>query len=178
MRLLARLVSLWTYNTVLGYVQSDEEAEEVVQDTLIATLNGIDKFKSESSLKTWVYRIAINKSKDALKYRKRQKRYAKVVSLSKSNDSNQNDMEIVNFVHPGIKLESKEQMQLLFKGINQLPDKQKEALVLAKLEQISMKEIAVIMETTPKAVESLLSRAKSNFKMYLESEGVDSYKNR
>lgn len=160
---------------MISYVQNNEDAEEVVQDTLIAALKGMDRFKSESSLKTWVYRIAINKSKDALKYRNRKKRMAIVVSISKTG-SNHGEMEVVSFEHPGIKLESKEQMDLLFKGINQLPENQKEALILAKLEHMSMKEIAEVMNTTPKAVESLISRAKSNFKKYLEIEGIITFK--
>jgi len=161
---------------VLSYVQSNEDAEEVVQDTLIAALNGIEKFKSESSLKTWIYRIAINKSKDAVKYRNRKKRLGNVISISDNRDSRKTDILPPNFAHPGIELESKEQMNLLFKGINALPANQKEALILAKFEQMSMKEIAVVMDTSPKAVESLLSRAKSNFKTYLETEGIYIYK--
>ena len=161
---------------MLSYVQSNEDAEEVVQDTLIAALNGINKFKSESSIKTWVYRIAINKSKDAVKYKSRKKRFGRVISISDNSGSRGSDVLPPNFSHPGIELESKEQMNLLFQGINELPEKQKEALILAKLEQMSMKEIAVVMDTSPKAVESLLSRAKSNFKTYLETEGIYIYK--
>lgn len=175
-RLLARLVTHWTYNVVLSYLQSKEDAEEVVQDTLLATLNGIKNFKSESSLKTWVYRIAINKSKDALKFRNRKKRYAEVISISKNSRVDRGDLEVSSFMHPGIRLESKEQMELLFRGINELPESQKEALILAKLEQMSMKEIAEVMKTSPKAVESLLSRAKTNFRAYLETEGINRYK--
>ena len=160
----------------MSFLQNNEDAEEVVQDTLIATLNGIENFKNQSSLKTWVFRIAINKSKDLIKYKNRKKRYAQVISISQNEENGRKPIEPTNFDHPGVTLESKEQMDLLFYGINQLPTNQKEALVLAKLEQMSMKEIAVVMKTTPKAVESLLTRAKSNFKSYLEKEGIHLYK--
>jgi len=138
----------------------------------MATINGIGNFKSESNIKTWVYRIAINKSKDAVKYKNRKKRFATVISISRNSETNDRDFEPENFSHPGIELESKEQMNLLLRGIDQLPEKQKEALILAKLEQMSMKDIAIVMKTTDKAVESLLSRAKSNFKTYLSNEGI------
>jgi RNA polymerase sigma-70 factor (ECF subfamily) len=172
------MVTLWTYNVVLTYVQSKEDAEEVVQDTLMAVLNGIGKFKNESSLKTWVYSIAINKSKDVLKYKSRRKRLGNVVSISQNEGTKRQSDDILppNFEHPGIVLENKEQMQLLFKGINQLPEKQKEALILAKLDHMSMKEISVVMKTSPKAVESLLSRARTNFKAYLEKEDLHNFK--
>lgn len=153
-------------------MQNNEDAEEVVQDTLMATINGIGNFKSESNIKTWVYRIAINKSKDAVKYRSRKKRFATVISISKNSDTNDKDFEPLSFSHPGVELENKEQMELLMRGINQLPEKQKEALILAKFEQMSMKDIAMIMKTTDKAIESLLSRAKSNFRTYLKGEGI------
>ena len=157
---------------MLSYLQNKEDAEEVVQDTLIATINGIDNFKNESALKTWVFRIAINKAKDAIKYKHRKKRFAHVISINQNAESDRADIEPVNFFHPGVELESKEQMKLLFRGINQLPESQKEALILAKLEQMKMKDIAHVMSTSPKAVESLLSRARANFKAYLNAEGI------
>ena len=142
----------------------------------MATINGIEKFKSESNIKTWVYRIAINKAKDAVKYKNRKKRFATVISISKNSETSDRDIEPLSFSHPGIELESKEQMDLLMKGIDQLPEKQKEALILAKFEQMSMKEIAVVMKTTDKAIESLLSRGKSNFKAYLMNKGITKFK--
>lgn len=168
-----RLASYWVFNVVLSYVQNNEDAEEVTQDTLISALQGLKRFKSESKLKTWVYSIAINKSKDFLRYKGRQKRSGNVVSIfGRNEDSDKVIHEPVNFIHPGIELESKEQMDLLFAGINQLPEKQKEALILAKLEQMPQKEIAELMGTSLKAVESLLSRAKAGLKAYLDQEGI------
>lgn len=153
-------------------MQNVEDTEEVVQDTLLATLQGLEQFKNESSLRTWVYSIAINKCKDALKHKHRKKRYAQIISLSKHADTDGLDVVPTNFVHPGILLESEEQMEMLFEGINRLPEKQKQAIILTKLEQMSMNETAEIMNTTPKAVESLVSRAKTNLTTYLETEGI------
>lgn len=152
---------------VLGYVNNVQDAEEVVQDTLMATLNGLDSFKHESQLRTWVYRIAINKSKDFLKHRNRQKRKGNIVSMESIEAKNQFNN---TFMHPGIALESKEKMELLYRGIDSLPEQQKEALMLTKFEQMSMKEASSIMDTTAKAVESLLSRARKNLKEFLVKE--------
>jgi len=174
-KIFAREATQWIYNVILSYVQNKEDAEEVTQDTLLAALSALKSFRSEAALRTWVYSIAINKSKDFLKYKTRKKRFAKIISLSKKEDEPSAPIEPVNFVHPGVELESKEQMEVLFTGINQLPEKQKTALILAKLEQMSQKEIAEIMDVTPKAVESLLSRAKANLKQYLETEGIKMY---
>lgn len=169
----AREATLWVYNVTFNYVQNKEDAEEIVQDTLISALSGLKKFKNEATLKTWVYSIALNKSKDFLKYKSRKKRSGKIISINKTTENERTPYyEPSNFVHPGIELESKEQMSLLFGAINQLPEKQKKALILAKLDKMAQKEIADIMNLSVKAVESLLTRAKKNLKIYLESEGI------
>lgn len=71
--------------------------------------------------------------------------------------------EAVHFDHPGVVLEDREAVQRLFAIIDTLPDNQRTALILTKLEDRSVKEVAAIMALSPKAVESLLQRAKNNF---------------
>jgi len=163
---------------VKSYVHNLEDAEEVIQDTIITTIDNIGKFDNRASLKTWIYRIAINKSKDLLKYKKRQKRAGVNLSLNDSEIVSSDILKLGDYYDPGKMLESKEQLEILFNAINQLPPNQKEAITLTKLEQLSMKEVAEIMNVTPKAVEGLISRSKSNLKKYLESEGITMYKNR
>jgi RNA polymerase sigma-70 factor (ECF subfamily) len=75
--------------------------------------------------------------------------------------------EPIHFNHPGIQLEQKEALQNLFELINQLPIKQQTTLILIKIEQKSLIETANIMELSPKAVESLLHRAKVNLQKKL-----------
>lgn len=143
---------------------------------MISALSGLKRFKNEATLKTWVYSIALNKSKDFIKYKTRKKRSGKIISINKNQDERSQYYEPTTFIHPGIELESKEQMNILFGAINQLPEKQKSALILAKLDQVPQKEIAAIMELSLKAVESLLTRAKMNLKKNLEANGVLIYK--
>ena len=59
-------------------------------------------------------------------------------------------------------MEDKEALDALFMVINQLPDNQKTALILHKIEQKTQAEVAEIMNLSPKAVESLVQRAKSS----------------
>ena len=61
-------------------------------------------------------------------------------------------------------MENKEALASLFVRINNLPLQQQTALILVKVEQLSLKEAAEIMNKTPKSVESLLGRAKQNLK--------------
>ena len=73
----------------------------------------------------------------------------------------------VDFEHPGIVMENKEKAAVLFKAVNLLPDKQKTAFLLQKIQGCSQQKIAGIMQLKEGAVESLLMRAKANLKKTL-----------
>lgn len=143
------------YNLALQYVQHVPDAEEITQDVFVSAYKSLDKFRNEADHGTWLYRITINKSLDFLKAKKRKKRFSWLPSGIAENDP-------VEFNHPGVLLENREETARIFSFINELPDKQKTALILNKIEQLSLGEIAVIMELTTKAVESLVQRAKTN----------------
>jgi RNA polymerase sigma-70 factor, ECF subfamily len=145
----------------LQYVQNQEDAQEITQDVFVAVHHGMRDFKAQSSLTTWIYRIAINKSLDFLKGKQRKKRFAFLSSLFYP-DSNDIKYDVPMFDHPGVLLEHKEAIAEIFKYINELPDAQKTALILTKIEQKPQVEVAEIMELSVKAVEGLLQRAKNN----------------
>lgn len=159
------------FNLALQYVQNREDAEEIVQDVFIKVHQNLDTFKHESKHSTWIYRITINTSLDYLKAKKRKKRFGFFTSLFHA-DSNELKFESESFDHPGVSLEQREAIEKIFAYINQLPENQKTALILHKIEQQSQVEIAEIMQLTPKAVESLIQRAKTNLEKKLNtSEG-------
>jgi RNA polymerase sigma-70 factor (ECF subfamily) len=78
--------------------------------------------------------------------------------------------DIPDFNHPGIAFDRKENAAKLFKAIAQLPENQKAAFSLHKLEDLSYQEISEIMQTSIPAVESLMHRAKQNLRKILEKE--------
>ena len=73
-----------------------------------------------------------------------------------------------DFIHPGVKTESKEKSIALFKAIGKLPPNQKAAFVLNKVEELSYREISEIMDSSESAVDSLLQRAKKNLQILLK----------
>ena len=149
------------FNLALQYVQNIEDAEEITQDTFVSVHFSLKSFKADSKLSTWIYRIAINKSLDFLKSKKRKKRFGYLTSIF-FDDSSKLKHDVPFFNHPGVQLESKEALQDIFKKINELPERQKTALILNKIEKLKLNEIADIMNLKPKAVESLVQRAKVN----------------
>lgn len=155
------------YNTVIGIVQNAEDAEDVTQEVFVQLYESIDSFKGESKLSTWLYRIAVSKAMDHLRKKKRKKRFAFIQSLFGANDELAHDPP--DFVHPGVKLDSKEEAKALFRAIDQLPGNQKIAFTLHRIEGLSYQEISEIMKTTIASVESLLHRARKNLRKLLET---------
>lgn len=164
------LVTEAIHAVVISYVHNRQDAEEVIQDTILKAMSEIQSFKQEASLKTWVYRIAINKSKDVLKYRSRQKRASNVVSIQDESAQYGAILSVGNYYHPASQLESREYVDMLLLAIRQLPDKQRQALTLTKLEGLPMKEVAAVMQTTSKAVEGLVARAKGTLRTVLDNQ--------
>lgn len=154
------------FNTALGVVQNNEDAEDVTQEVFIQVFRSIDQFKGDSRLSTWIYRITTTKALDHIRSKKRKKRFAFVTSLFGAN--NELLHEPVDFYHPGVDMDRKEQAALLFRMIAQLPDNQKVAFNLHKTEELSYQEIAAIMGISVSAVESLLFRARQNLRKMLE----------
>lgn len=155
------------YNTVLGILQDADDAEDVTQDVFIKVYENIGKFKGEAKLSTWIYRIAITQAMDLIRYRNRKKRGGFILSLFGANKELL--YEPPDFEHPGVLAENKEQSVILFRAINKLPENQKTAFILQKMEDKGQREIAEIMQLSEGAVESLLSRAKGNLKKMLSA---------
>lgn len=143
------------YNLCLNYLQNREDAEEATQDVFVKVYDKLSAFRSESSLKTWIYRIAVNHCHDKVKSRKRIW-WKTLLTL----DNGPERAEFARFDHPGVQLEDREALELLYRQINALPEQQKTAIILRYLEDLSPPEIAAIMSLSVKAVESLLQRGK------------------
>jgi RNA polymerase sigma factor (sigma-70 family) len=156
------------YNTAFGIVQNAADAEDVAQEVFIQVYRSIHSFKGESKLSTWLYRIATTRALDLLRSKKSKKRFGFIQRLF--GDENEPVFEIPDFNHPGVALENKERAAQLFKAISQLPDNQKKAFTLHKLEDLSYHEISDVLKTTIPAVESLMHRAKQNLRKILEKQ--------
>ncbi len=147
------------YNLVLQYVHNRQDAEEVCQDVFVKLHEKLGSFRQESSLKTWVYRIAVHTALDFCKARQRHKRRFLLSALRLG--STEKIPDIPHFDHPGARLEEKEALAFLFACIHRLNEKQRTVIILLKIEELSQQETAEVMKLSPKAVESLFQRAKA-----------------
>ncbi len=147
------------YNLCLNYLQNVEEAEEITQDTFVKVYHSLSTFQGKSGISTWIYRIAINLCKDHIRSKSTQKRFGFLTSLF--HPVSNEPVHHVDFDHPGILLENKESLETLFSFINALPESQKTAILLVRMEGLPQQEASEIMQISVKALESLLQRAKA-----------------
>ena len=152
-------------HTVLNILQDTSEAEDVAQETFIQVFESVGAFKEESSLSTWIYRIAVRKALDKIRRRKTRQKLHKLLPWWMPEEKKSGDTA---FRHPGIVAENKEKAAILFKAIESLPEKQKLAFTLIKVQGMNYEEACEVMQQNIKAVESLISRAKANLQQLLE----------
>ena len=155
------------FNTIIGFLQNQEDAEDVAQDVFIKVFESIHQFKGESALSTWIYRVAVTSALEFLRKKKRKKRFGFLRPIL--GEDNEPTVDVPDFHHPGVQLDNKEKAAILFKSIRQLPENQQIAFILNKVEGLSYQEVANIMQTSLSAIESLLHRAKSNLKEILKN---------
>ncbi len=152
------------FNTCLGFIKNQEDADDLTQEVFIQVYRSISKFRMESSLSTWIYRISVTKSLELIRSRKRHKRFTGIANFFGSENQIQGP---VDYDHPGILAENKERSEILFKAIEKLPETQYTAYTLHKMEGLSYQEIAEIMNKSISSIESLMHRAKHNLQKYL-----------
>lgn len=154
-------------NTCLGFVPNLQDAEDICQEAFIEIYRSIYKFRGDAKLSTWIYRVAVTKSLDHLKAKKRKKRISFLQSLV-GEDNKPIDVKD-EFNHPGVALENKERTNILFAAINQLPDNQRVAYTLNKIEGMPYKEVGAVLNLTLSSIESLMFRAKKNLQKSLRA---------
>ncbi len=155
------------FNLCLGMIPNREDAEDLTQDVFIEAYKHIGSFGERSHIKTWLFRIALNKCYDHIKYSKRQKRHAITQPLFDKDD---NPIELPsNFEHPGVAMENKEHAKALYGALAALPENQHTAFTLYEMQGMDYKQIAETMSLSVSAVESLLSRARAGLRKKLHT---------
>lgn len=165
-RLLVETYGGRVYNTVLNILQNPTDAEDAAQEVFISIYQSIDSFREDARLSTWIYRIAVRKAIDKQRRAKTRQRLQAILPWWMPSEGKA-DKAVFN--HPGVVLDNKEQAAMLFKAINGLPEKQKIAFTLVKVQGLPYEEAAGIMQQGIKAIESLVMRAKQNLQQQLQT---------
>jgi RNA polymerase sigma-70 factor (ECF subfamily) len=180
----AALVDAWSpglMRMARMYVRDRQVAEEVVQDTWIAVLRGIDRFEGRSSLKTWVYRIVMNTAKT------RAQREARSIPFSAAAGADEPSVDPDRFLGPDQRwpggwalgptewptpeeeLLSGETREVIMRAIDELPEAQKTVITMRDVEGIPADEVASALEISEGNQRVLLHRARSKVRRAIES---------
>ncbi len=162
-RELVEQYSKMVINTCFGFLRNQEDAEDIAQEVFVEVYKSVKKFRGDSKLSTWIYRIAVTKSLDQIKMKKRKKRAAQLKSLFGFDDQ-ELELPASSNSNPENIAEKEERKLVLQNAIETLAENQKVAITLNKIEGFSYKEISEIMDTSVSSVESLIVRAKRNLK--------------
>ncbi|MGN7476767.1 sigma-70 family RNA polymerase sigma factor [Solibacillus silvestris] len=146
---------------VMQYVHNNSVAEDLTQEIFVKCFRALPSFQYGSSLKTWLWRIAINHSKDYLK-----SWYAKNVEAK--------DDEVFMQVESSVSVEQEVIQQQedddLVNEVMTLPVKYREVIYLCYYEEQSMKEMAEVLQINENTVKTRLRKGKQLLKQLLERE--------
>ena len=142
-----------------SYVGNREVAEDLTQEVFVKCYQRLDQYQGKSSLKTWLWRIAINHCKDYLRswYHKHI-----VISEEQAKHTSSQEKEVEDQV-----IQRYEDEQLV-KIVLSLPDTYKEVIYLFYYEELSIKEISYLTSVNQNTIKTRLKRAKEILKDCLE----------
>ena len=150
----------------------EDVARDLTQDIFMKVFENIDDFNQQSSIYTWIYRIAVN---HVLNYLKKRNRYHWLDLLERSvTEVVRSEVPVFDFWSndgfepPDEKIEREEREILVWELIQQLPAKYRVPLVLQRYDEMGNREIAEVMELSISAVESRIFRAKKKLLKLME----------
>lgn len=154
--------------TARGFVRNDEDARDITQEVFIDIIRNIHRFRSQSGLATWIYRITVNRS---LNHLRSSKKRAQTVSIDRPDEPDSGfgtrDLPDQGRFNPAEQMEQSDRSRILHAALESLPAKQRTAFVLLEYDDLSYKEIAEVMQASISSVESLLFRARKNLQKKL-----------
>lgn len=161
-------------------VGSAQDAEDLLQETLLAAWRDLNQFRAQASIRPWLYRIATNRALDSLRARRRQpqalRQLADVPEPTRMSEPMWLEpypdalLEGIPDTAPGpeARYETKEAVALAFiAGLQQLAPQQRSVLVLRDVLGFPAAEAAAILQTSEASVNSLLRRARAAFETRL-----------
>ena len=164
-------------------VGSLQDAEDLLQDTLLAAWRALDRFEERASVRTWLYRIATNRSLDALRASRRRPEEGRVIQMPEPTRWSEPlwlepypDVLLEGIADqapgPEARYETKEAIELAFVvGLLHVPPQQRAVLVLRDVLGYRASEVAEMLDSSEASVNSLLRRARAAFESRLPATG-------
>ena len=157
------------YRLARGILRNDSEAEDVVQETYVRALTHLEDFRGDSSLATWLSRIAMN---EALGRLRRQRPGVELSSLPPGTL----EAQIIQFPHSAISedpektMAQREIQRVVEHAIDELPDLFRIVFITRVIEGMNVEETAKILGLKPETVKTRLHRARGMLRENVEKK--------
>ena len=171
------LYSAKLYKVAYALLGSRQDAEEVVQDTFLRAYRALRTFRGESSLETWLHRIALNLARNKYQWNHRRGSGLNVSLTASDGPDGESGTEIEQDVpdcrmEPDLVLEQNEIGTNIMKALNRLPDNLRETMLLRHVNDMPYEQIAQRLDCKVGTVKSRLSRGREMLRDYLASVGI------
>jgi RNA polymerase sigma-70 factor (ECF subfamily) len=146
------------FNLAFHLLGDRDEALDLSQEVFLRVFRTLARFRGQSALRTWIYRIVVNQARNRQRWWRRRRR-ADLVSLD-DHLNRCGDMEATSEVLPDRLLASKETAARIWSAMERLPFDQRTALVLREIDGLRYEEIAFSLDVAVGTVKSRLTRAR------------------
>lgn len=145
-----------------GYLKSNQEAEEVVQEVFIKIWNVKDSINTDLSFKSYLFKITYNYIREVFLKKGKEIRYMHELIDSSVDFDNRTEEQI----------DYSSLLELVDKLVEQLPPRQNEVIILKRKQGLPVKEIALLLDISPRTVEKHLAEALKSLKRGLSEENI------
>ncbi len=154
------------FNLALHLLGDRDEALDVSQEVFLRVFRTLSRFRGQSALRTWIYRIVVNQVRNRQRWWRRRRR-ADLISLD-DHLKRCGDLEATREVLPDRLLASKETAVRIWEAMERLPFDQRTALVLREIDGLRYEEIAFTLDVAVGTVKSRLTRARQALREELQ----------
>ena len=154
------------YRLARGILRNDSEAEDVVQETYVRAFTHLDQFRGDSSLSTWLSRIAMNEALGRLRRQRANVEWTPQVTL---------EAQIIQFPlatasDPEKTMAQREIQQVVERAIDEIPEPFRLVFITRVIEGMNVEETAEILGLKPKTVKTRLHRARAMLRENVENK--------
>ncbi len=162
------------YSHAVGYFFrkrgfSREDCLDLCQDTFVRVYQGMKKFRLEASFETWLFRIARNVWRNALRHRSAAKREGEEVPLEDTEPESKTGEDI----GPLDAVLVDERLRLVRDAMTELPPQQQRIIIMIITQDLQYREIAALLDIPVGTVKSQLSKARKRLRQILGSRYAD-----
>ncbi|MEI7542718.1 MAG: sigma-70 family RNA polymerase sigma factor [bacterium] len=163
------------FGQAYNFLRNKEEAEDTAQEVFIAIYKSIKKFRGDSKLSTWIYRITINTCKNRLKQLQRLRSHTADEFYEEGEENKTSMVDNIKEKEekePDKTYASSQVKKLIYKRIDELSNEHKQVILMRDVDGLSYEDIGRVLKLSVSAVKSKLFRARENLREKLEKDDV------